>query len=1483
MTFIGASSGMTLLAIALGRQIITLDHMDKGYLVKIDDSDLNIVLNIRLLEVILYHIPYNFTSSAVQCFVYHLSFFIVKKPQIAEDLTKFDLLLKLIFDLSVIVEDSVILPLHSLIVKEALKSKSETIWQVMRANGCSLIHLDSVADFYIKEFKSQNEKKNTIIFIKILYVLEDYVNRNNPVETLFIKILWKTLLVLDRLSLLYIDVPELTIFEIKSSSFKRIDSCRDGGILRPLFKLIFHCMKNKIEDSYSLLRYLLFRDKEIKKSKKAALNMKFSSKLSKKEYNLIDLINHNVSKLKLQEERTDFFIREILEKSSLTKQSTSSLFNNKSLLLVYILSQIFQLMCFELTGTLLNDSELNLKEISTEVGNYSIEFIKLTEILVDIIKNIGNSLERIIKREFAELMIELEDKRSAYIKQRGIDLSEEVKDEDQFITLWEMFCRGFIESFKQSNNVNEHCLILASLLLTNNFFYVVQPYVLICTEDVLLQYDKVLTKEVSPSSAPLRPELGEELSKNLSELERRIQDKICYLEVHYKKLAYDEARSELTNIAKDFIKKLMKEQRLEFNVWRDDKEEKYYRRLYAYVSKMYDKLLNRCPLQRKLMGERKQSTKYFKRFMQLRKNRDRLGRVLKLKPIKNIEDNVSDIRNNFGYLAGYTLKKLLILKLANKKQKEDFIKERFMESNFKFKLQRMVFCLEKEEHKDYMMPQVSDNNFKEVEVDLLDAEVNDIPNETIGLQYKGYFPIDIKKYDAEIVTMRGSIFGSVILNADNLTFKSHPYNKSNENYKYGSNSLNLLSRKINKRWKFESIKEIVVKRYNLLRQAIEIYFHNNSSIFLLFFSVTNLNVFLKDYQQMILKRKIKEISLITKPESYFEAAKFKEKWQKGLISNFEYLMLLNKYGGRSFNDLNQYPIFPWILSNYSEPLIDLNEKSNYRNLRCSIGGISEIKRSKIDGKIKVMNDDKDLDIYQLGTHYMAGRMALGYLFRAEPFSSILLHFEKGRDSPSRMFQAIGHTWKSGIGDTSDNKELVPELFYLPDILQNYNSYSYGTRLPDIENIEFVMYTEGRLRVDQVIIPRWANNPYEFLKLNSLALESKFVCLEIGKWIDLIFGVKQQSKEDYNVYKNLCDEEYVRKHMDNLNESKMIEIQEFGTNPIKLFNKRHPVKEEKMLEPLDILKIKEFGECIMTIKNYSNNIYILLKDNTIAILNKKELKKQKMNVKCQVMKLTSFNNTRQDLKQILAFLENQTIITCGYYDKSCRVMSISNDTTTRLSVHKADINVIYAVDSLLFTGTKDGALECWDIKHLNRTLKWSLCDLSESIITLDANEDLDVIVVGGVSGLLSLRTITSGRFICLVNPVTLLKERLKLKLVRLSYRGYIVAVLSSINNSSDRIVVMTINGALIATSICDYKINSIVIDELGYNLIAGGSNSKLLTYDLITLRAKDTITRGQFAKLLTKEDIEITDIELVKEEEIIVIGTTKGELYSGRYN
>ena len=53
---------------------------------------------------------------------------------------------------------------------------------------------------------------------------------------------------------------------------------------------------------------------------------------------------------------------------------------------------------------------------------------------------------------------------------------------------------------------------------------------------------------------------------------------------------------------------------------------------------------------------------------------------------------------------------------------------------------------------------------------------------------------------------------------------------------------------------------------------------------------------------------------IQKPARLLQQSPLTQKWVRREISNFDYLMQLNTIAGRTYNDLNQYPIVsPWIL------------------------------------------------------------------------------------------------------------------------------------------------------------------------------------------------------------------------------------------------------------------------------------------------------------------------------------------------------------------------------------------------------------------------------------------------------------------------------------------------------------------------------------------------------------------------------------------
>jgi hypothetical protein len=88
----------------------------------------------------------------------------------------------------------------------------------------------------------------------------------------------------------------------------------------------------------------------------------------------------------------------------------------------------------------------------------------------------------------------------------------------------------------------------------------------------------------------------------------------------------------------------------------------------------------------------------------------------------------------------------------------------------------------------------------------------------------------------------------------------------------------------------------------------------------------------------------------------------------------------------------------------------------------------------------------------------------------------------------------------------------------------------------------------------VILPKWAQTPEEFLRKHREALESEHVSLNLHKWIDLIFGVKQCSIEDNNVfhpvtYQGKVDLKVLQDPVQRL--AFETQISEFGQTPKKI--------------------------------------------------------------------------------------------------------------------------------------------------------------------------------------------------------------------------------------------------------------------------------------------------------------------------------------------
>jgi hypothetical protein len=73
-------------------------------------------------------------------------------------------------------------------------------------------------------------------------------------------------------------------------------------------------------------------------------------------------------------------------------------------------------------------------------------------------------------------------------------------------------------------------------------------------------------------------------------------------------------------------------------------------------------------------------------------------------------------------------------------------------------------------------------------------------------------------------------------------------------------------------------------------------------------------------------------------------------------------MRLNILAGRSFNDITQYPVFPWILNDYTSDTIDLDDPKVYRDLTKPIGALNEKRLQSLLERYQDM-DGCDMDGY----------------------------------------------------------------------------------------------------------------------------------------------------------------------------------------------------------------------------------------------------------------------------------------------------------------------------------------------------------------------------------------------------------------------------------------------------------------------------------------------------------------------------------------
>ena len=530
---------------------------------------------------------------------------------------------------------------------------------------------------------------------------------------------------------------------------------------------------------------------------------------------------------------------------------------------------------------------------------------------------------------------------------------------------------------------------------------------------------------------------------------------------------------------------------------------------------------------------------------------------------------------------------------------------------------------------------------------------------------------------------------------------------------------------------FNSIKYVFKRRYYYMKNAIEIFTYSNKSFYFILHS--------QEERDEVFK-------LVDPYNNTLQIDKLIKEWEQWDISSFDLLMLMNTFGGRSFKDISQYPVFPWIISDYtSEKLKDFNEKT-IRDLSKPIGALgSESRKENFTEKYNESEeDDSNEGKCFYSSHYSNPFYVTHYLYRLFPFSACAIELQGiGFDKPSRQFLSLPSSFNNCMNESTDIRELIPELFYFPEMFININNINFGQGAN--ESCE---------------MPLWAkSSPSLFTIKNRTMLESNYVSERINNWIDLIFGYKQKGKEAVTAmnlfFKFTYEDEINIDKITNEDEyASLISKNDFGQTPSQLFIKpfikrgdRLKVKNAKIImETLNSLRAynstsehinsytyKSFRKDIVSkmviyIKAMDNDKVFVISNNGIGLILKandtpysesglifiKEKKiylptdyKDKENIynKNRIAIVDEDNDIMKNIENnqpILVIKNGKYIIKGGYYDS--KFLIFQTDDIKKFSYIQIDQEsrvtslVTDTKETNLFVGTTIGKIYIYDIRQ-----------------------------------------------------------------------------------------------------------------------------------------------------------------------------------------
>jgi|LauGreDrversion4_2_1035121.scaffolds.fasta_scaffold131776_3 hypothetical protein len=103
------------------------------------------------------------------------------------------------------------------------------------------------------------------------------------------------------------------------------------------------------------------------------------------------------------------------------------------------------------------------------------------------------------------------------------------------------------------------------------------------------------------------------------------------------------------------------------------------------------------------------------------------------------------------------------------------------------------------------------------------------------------------------------------------------------------------------------------------------------------------------------------------------------------------------------------------------------------------------------------------------------------------------------------------------------------------------------------NIAYLGKISSGASTNEVELPAWAKNEHDFVRIHREFLESRQVRGKLRYWMDLMFGIKQKTETEGNIFYAYAYENYVKAKKDVMMDHNIDTINEFMQVPIQLFN------------------------------------------------------------------------------------------------------------------------------------------------------------------------------------------------------------------------------------------------------------------------------------------------------------------------------------------